>query len=67
MHVAMVMIRKTLNYTAVMLFVFKFAVNVNPGEFELLVQVLREEKERIFFILALRLHEVKSMSPQLVD
>lgn len=68
MHVAMEMIGKTLNYTAAMPFASSFAANVDPGEFEPMMQILRGEGERIIIsIRAMRLYEVKSTLPQLTD
>lgn len=44
MLVAMVMIGETLNYTAPMPFGCRFAANVDPGDLESTVQILRGMK-----------------------
>lgn len=49
MHVAMEMIGKALNYTVAMLFGSRFAANVDPGEFEPTMQILRGGKRESLF------------------
>lgn len=46
----------------------RFAANVDPGEFESTMQILRGKKEIIIIsILATRHYETKSTSLQLID